>query len=327
MLLLKADAHQYLSKLKTFLDKNRTAKTIKQICAELAIPQEFVEKFFDTLYSTDYFKVEKSPSGRFKHARFNQYAKKIYYRNYHCGMEGGRVVFGDHRNFNYKLTSLEKSDDREFEDKARRAGAFYVNSELNQEVFIKIFIQEMNLTFSDSLENSTMDDFAQYPLVKAELDKYTALVQTLEKEVQEEIDLNTKNAQWYDAEYYKAKLGQRRKSEAYSVVVGQERVVGVSYNKYWFDDGPVREYTESFVPKYETRYRSVVDWPEKPIENTEVQVRNKPLIERYRWYLKNLSDNRIANEKRLQEENEKAQELAKLEAQKRELELKIKRLR
>lgn len=329
MQVLKSTASQYLVALREYFKYTQKAKTAKTLSKELSIPIDFVEKYLATLASTDYFKCELSSTGRLKRAWFNKYSTRIYYKDYCCGIEKGRITVGNPRS----LRSLDNYDKRhveEFEDRARKDGLICVSSAFSDEAFVEVFIKEMRLTLLDQTATSKaeeVDEFEAYPLVKVKIQEYTSLIEKLEKEVEDEIALNKKNADWYATEYQKASWGQRRKDEAYTVVVGEERIVGVTYNKYWFDDEPTREYTEKFVPKYETRYRSVVDWPEKPKEHTEKQYKNKDLIRDYKIQLKHYSDNRIRCEKRLQEEKQRMEAVAELEKQKKEIERKIRQLR
>ena len=328
MILEESKARQFLTALHGFLLINRKARSEKTISTELEIPLEFVQKFLSTLEATDYFKVTKSPSGRFKSARFNPYSKNIFYRDYHYGLKRGQLTVGDNRNIFYKLRELEKKALDDFEDEARNSGAFYVHCELKLETFISIFIKEMGLEFVQLQSNQRPEDeFKEFPLVKAEFDKFSALVAKLEAEIQQEIELNDKNKQWFEKEHRQAQLGLRRKNEPYSVLVGQERTVTVSHEKYWFDDDPVKVYKEQLSPKYETRYRSVVDWPSKPIEQFTIQEKNRPLIDSYKDYLNQLKNYKIVNEKKLRALKEKAEQIALLEAQKREIDQKLKRLK
>lgn len=328
MQVLKSTASQYLITLREYFKYTQKAKTAKSLSKELSIPIEFIEKYLATLTSTDYFNYELSSTGRLKRAWFNKYSTRIYYKDYSCGIEKGRITVGNPRSLK-SLDKYEKYTVEGFEDKARIDGLICVNSSLSDEAFVEVFIKEMQLTLLDqtSQKEEEVDEFADYPLVKAKIQEYTLLVEKLEKEIKEEIALNKKNTAWYEEEYYKARMGKRTKKEAYSVVVGQERIVGVAYNRYWFDDEPTREYTEEFVPKYETRYRSVVDWPEKPKEYTEKQYKNKDLIRDCKIQLKHYSDNRIWCEKRLQEEKQRLEKVAELEKQKEEIERKIRQLR
>lgn len=328
MKVLKSTASQYLITLREYFQYTQKAKTPKTLSKELSIPQEFIEKYLTALTNTDYFKLDLSATGRLKRAWFNKFSTRIFYKDYSGAIEKGIITIGRPRSPFYQLDTYEKRDLQNFEDKARAAGFPYVNSSLSNELFVDIFIKEMQLELEDMPEQEgSIDEFAAYPLVKAEIQKYTEKLARLEKEVADEIALNERNAKWYKEECYKASIGQRRKKEAYSVVVGQERIVGVEYNRYWFDDEPTMEYTEKFVPKYETRYRSVVDHPEKPKEYYEKQNKNKYEIISCKAHLRNLSDHRIKHEKALVQEKQKKEEIAKLEKEKQELERKIRSLR
>lgn len=328
MKILKSTASQYLITLREYFKYAKKAKTTKQLSKELGIPQEFIEKFILTLKDTDYFNLETSNTGRLKRIKFNKYSTRIVYSNPRGAIEKGCITIGAPNKVFCELHGYEKRELELLPDKARAAGVYYVNYVLTNELFVEIFTKEMQLEVDDpeNIVETSNDVFKDFPLVKAEIEKYTDLLAKLEKEVADEIALNERNAKWYKEEYYKASIGQRRKDESYSVVVGQERVVGVTYNKYWFDDEPTREYTESFVPKYETRYRSVVDYPKEPTVYTDVQLRNKDIIWRYKCYLESLTKNCIYNEKKLLEEKEKESQLNELITQKRELEKKIKLL-
>lgn len=199
MQVLKSTASQYLIALREYFKYTKKAKTAKTLSKELSIPVDFIEKYLSVVVSTDYFKCDLSRTGRLKRAWFNKYSSRIFYKDYCCGIEKGHITVGNPRS----LRSLDNYDKRhveEFEDRARKEGLICVSSSFSDEAFVNVFIKEMQLTLLDQTAASTaaeVDEFEAYPLVKARIQEYTSLIEKLEKEIEDEIELNKKNAVWY----------------------------------------------------------------------------------------------------------------------------------
>ena len=328
--ILKSDASAYLVKLRKHFSFTKPAMLESQLSKLLEIPIWFVEKFIQTVKNTDYFNITNSPTGRIKKIQFNKYSEKIFFISYCCGIKRGEIKIGNPngpRNYYERLDHWELEDLKLYEDEAANVGAYFVDSELSDELFVKIFIKEMQLELLDAVSTEPSNEFENFPLVKAEIEKYEKLLTKLENEVAEEIALNERNAKWFKEESYKAQHGLRRKNEAYSIQVGTEERVNVTYARYWFDDDPTPEYSTYHVPKYETRYRSVIDYPEKPEVYNDAQRNNAEPIRKYKEKLKYLKTNKITSEKRLAEEKAKDEKVQALLKQKKEIERQISNLK
>jgi hypothetical protein len=321
-------ATQFLTSLFKFIATNKNAKTDKQIAAETAVDINFVQAFLECVAATDYLLPEYSPSGRFKSVKFNIWSKGICYLGARQIIVMGKETYRVHpREMIYDYEGKRLAS--ELPDVARRNEVFLIEYTFTQENFIDIFTKEMGLIFPNVPEEngSIIDDFRDYPLVKAELNKVESQIETLKKELEDEIRVNVENEEWFKRETKLAETGKRTKTHFELVQNGTKKVVTPYTSKYWFDDEPSTSYDVTYVPDYRREARQIPDFPTKrePIFKCQRSHPNK--ISGLECYAKELREKRMMHEQRLVQDAELKTQLELLEKQKMQLDTKITNLK
>ena len=322
-------AKDYVTQLLNFVKYNTKAYTPRMLSKATNVPLDIVTLWLQAIDSFTFVKVRKSPSGRFINFRFNKYAKTICYSDseviYYKGVEtnyctrprnGGKDIY-----FEDALSKLP--------DMTKKDGILYVRSRVTQDQWVELFLKAMGL-YVEAPPAVLEDPVAEYPLVKERRDFYVTSIAKLEQEIQKEKDDNASKKTWFEQESRKARRGERTRS-----VMRQNRnnIVGympgarhVYKDSEWNGGNTIVEYDDP-VPEYETYYEQMPDYPAEPVYYDDKQRANPSKIKDLQFQLSTLLQFPMKYEKQFKEQQERVAEVQALEAQRRELDRKIQRLR
>lgn len=242
-----------------------------------------VELAVSNLVKIPYVDIIYTPTQKIKNFKLNYYKQGIVCVEPYCVTVDGYIVEGSNRRYyghDFRASDLQRYK-LKYQDLALNKGYKYIYCMLElkdvaKDLFIKIFeedkqeenaIKEIEIIkLEQDKETGSVDIFEDFPFCKMAYDVQECELKRKEAFLKQLIETDEAAKKNYDTEYRKAVNGQRNKQEAYSINTGKKEWVylrTVRSSSSMYGDEVDHQYEE--FPVYETRYKTVTDYPRKPV--------------------------------------------------------------
>ncbi len=250
------------------LYQNKRYFSTKTLSAQSGIAADLLDTLINTLPTISLANIERTPGGKFVSFRMTYAAKGfVFVLPNRVWYDGHLVESSGNELFNQGMRAYHN---RYYADKAARDGIRNIGF-LNLESVAKVVFDVLNPNHASDLAKAELEESLKhlhdYPDALAKVRELMAQEAKLLADIEQLKQADAAASAQYNREYQKAECGQRTKQEAYSVVVGQEDVfVGMVMHRgdAWHGTDDHREPQFERMNKYETRYRTVRDYPTRP---------------------------------------------------------------
>lgn len=250
------------------LHSNKRYFSTKTLSTQSGLPFELLHTLIELLPTLSLVKPKLTPGGKFFSFSLTYAAKGFVFILPNKVWFDGRLVESSGNSLFDQRTQAYHN--RFYKDKAATEGIRYI-AILDLKALTTLVFEALYPNHAEDAAKAALEDSLRhlhdYPDALA---KVRELMDSEVKQIaklEHLIRLDRDAIATYEREHRRAESGQRTKQEAYSVIVGEEDVfTGMVLNTGNAWHGTDDHYEPRFerMNKYETRYRTVRDYPNKP---------------------------------------------------------------